>query len=80
MADEKSQDKVVSASAEDTKQADTGDNKKTEDSAASGSTTEQPKPPRQLPTHYKGMPRQWEKNQGAPEEGYLSAVAADYEA
>ncbi|KAI1103035.1 hypothetical protein F4804DRAFT_333721 [Jackrogersella minutella] len=64
MADEKSQEKVVSASGEDAKNADSGDNKKTEAAAAdSGSTTEQSRPPRQLPTHYKGMPRQWEKNQ-----------------
>ncbi|KAI2470757.1 hypothetical protein F4781DRAFT_389727 [Annulohypoxylon bovei var. microspora] len=64
MSDEKSQDKVVSTSGEETKKADTSDNKKTEDTAAdSGSTTEPSRPPRQLPTHYKGMPRQWEKNQ-----------------
>ncbi|KAI1207628.1 uncharacterized protein F4807DRAFT_462436 [Annulohypoxylon truncatum] len=62
MADEKSQDKVVSTSGEETKKADTGDNKKTEDTD-SGSTTEQSRPPRQLLSHYRGMPKQWEKNQ-----------------
>ncbi|KAI0886940.1 uncharacterized protein GGS22DRAFT_119316 [Annulohypoxylon maeteangense] len=63
MADDKSQDKVVPTSGEESKQADTGDNKKTEDTADSGPTTEQSRPPRQLPTHYRGMPKQWEKNQ-----------------
>ncbi|KAI0380470.1 hypothetical protein F5Y04DRAFT_98896 [Hypomontagnella monticulosa] len=73
MADNKSQDKTAVASGDETKKsesvpentahADSGD-KKTEDAAAaeSGSAASQSRPAKQLPTHYKGMPNQWEKN------------------
>ncbi|KAI1409218.1 hypothetical protein F5Y13DRAFT_93914 [Hypoxylon sp. FL1857] len=65
MADEKSQDKVVAGPGEEAKKTDTGDNNKTEAAAAdAGSTnTSQERPRGQLPTHYRGMPKQWEKNQ-----------------
>ncbi|KAI2616855.1 hypothetical protein GGR54DRAFT_641448 [Hypoxylon sp. NC1633] len=77
MADDKSQDKVASSPGEEAKkiervtentaQTDSGD-KKTEDAsiAEADSTASQSKPTRHLPTHYRGMPKQWEKNQGAP--------------
>ncbi|KAI0836974.1 hypothetical protein F5Y06DRAFT_298212 [Hypoxylon sp. FL0890] len=68
MADEKSQENIVPTSGQEAKKADSGDNKKTESAAAdagstTGQTTEQPRPRGQLPTHYRGMPKQWEKNQ-----------------
>ncbi|KAI0114651.1 hypothetical protein F4776DRAFT_324764 [Hypoxylon sp. NC0597] len=63
MADEKSQEKVVATSGEEAKKTDSGDNNKTEGAAPdAGSTTAQARPRGQLPTHYKGMPKQWEKN------------------
>ncbi|OTB02060.1 hypothetical protein M426DRAFT_323005 [Hypoxylon sp. CI-4A] len=64
MADEKSQDKHVAVSGEEAKPADSGDNKTTEDAAAADSDSTTNKPVRQLRSHYKGMPRQWEKNKG----------------
>ncbi|KAI1136485.1 hypothetical protein F5Y05DRAFT_415253 [Hypoxylon sp. FL0543] len=66
MADEKPQEKVTPTSEEEAKKTDSGDNNKTEGAAAdagSTTTTAQPRPRGQLPTHYRGMPKQWEKNQ-----------------
>ncbi|XXH01832.1 hypothetical protein Hte_008194 [Hypoxylon texense] len=67
--------KATTTSGEEAKRADpvsdttteaqhSGDNKKTEDTpVASDPTSQAQKPPtRHLPTHYKGMPNQWEKN------------------
>ncbi|OTA92412.1 hypothetical protein M434DRAFT_396408 [Hypoxylon sp. CO27-5] len=63
MTDEKSQEKVVATSGEEAKKTDSGDNKKTEAAATDAdSTTAQSRPRGQLPTHYRGMPKQWEKN------------------
>ncbi|KAI8963480.1 hypothetical protein F5Y11DRAFT_346464 [Daldinia sp. FL1419] len=72
MADNKSQDKTVLASgneakvdpvSENTTQTDSGDNKTENAATSDSSSTSQSKPTRHLPTHYKGMPKQWEKNQ-----------------
>ncbi|KAI0845407.1 hypothetical protein F5Y00DRAFT_265662 [Daldinia vernicosa] len=73
MADNKSQDKTVLASEEETKkvgpvsestaQTDSGDNKTENAATSDSSSTSQSRPTRHLPTHYKGMPKQWEKNQ-----------------
>ncbi|OTA66094.1 hypothetical protein K449DRAFT_431568 [Hypoxylon sp. EC38] len=64
MAEEKSQEKVVATSGEEAKKTDSGDNNKTEAAATDAdSTTAQSRPRGQLPTHYRGMPKQWEKNQ-----------------
>ncbi|KAI1385446.1 uncharacterized protein F4822DRAFT_432298 [Hypoxylon trugodes] len=56
--------KKTDPSSDNTTQADSGDNKQAEDTAAAdaGSTTSQFKPTKHLPTHYRGMPKQWEKN------------------
>ncbi|KAI1371253.1 hypothetical protein F4677DRAFT_435956 [Hypoxylon crocopeplum] len=74
MADDKSQDKIVPSEGDESKKADPvsekasqtdATNNKTEDAAADAdSTASQSRPTRHLPTHYKGMPKQWEKNQG----------------
>lgn len=80
MADKSSQNSAVKASVseEATKKAGVSENttqtktdsadentKKTEDAAAdAGSTASQSRPTKHLPTHFRGMPRQWEKNQG----------------
>ncbi|KAI2635887.1 hypothetical protein GGS26DRAFT_589554 [Hypomontagnella submonticulosa] len=79
MADDKSQDKAACGSGDEAKTSesvagntihtDSGD-EKTEDAAAadSGSATSQSRPAKQLPTHYKGMPNQWEKNRAPKKE------------
>ncbi|KAK6952790.1 hypothetical protein Daesc_005084 [Daldinia eschscholtzii] len=74
MADDKSQDQTsapasgVETKKEDsqlvqTAQTDSGDNKAENTATSDSSSTSQPRPTRHLPTHYKGMPKQWEKNQ-----------------
>ncbi|KAI1798682.1 hypothetical protein F4811DRAFT_558581 [Daldinia bambusicola] len=74
MADDKSQDQAsaltsgVEAKKEDppldqAAQTDTGDNKAENTATSDSSSTSQSRPTRHLPTHYKGMPKQWEKNQ-----------------
>ncbi|KAI6082988.1 hypothetical protein F4821DRAFT_245660 [Hypoxylon rubiginosum] len=66
--------KATMASGEEAKKADPvadttaeahSDDKKTEDAPADSDSTSQPRKTTHLPTHYKGMPRQWEKNRGA---------------
>ncbi|KAI0179875.1 hypothetical protein GGR52DRAFT_216158 [Hypoxylon sp. FL1284] len=39
-----------------------GDDKKADETPAGADSTAK-RPTKHLPTHYKGMPRQWEKNQ-----------------
>ncbi|KAH9993453.1 hypothetical protein F4779DRAFT_623485 [Xylariaceae sp. FL0662B] len=48
---------------ENASQADTGDGKKTgEATADTTSTTSRETAPKQLLSHYRGMPKNWEKN------------------
>ncbi|KAI1773236.1 hypothetical protein F4818DRAFT_121229 [Hypoxylon cercidicola] len=49
--------------ADTTTETHSENDEKTEDAPANSDSTSQTRPTRHLPTHYKGMPKQWEKNQ-----------------
>ncbi|KAL7619889.1 hypothetical protein AAE478_010436 [Parahypoxylon ruwenzoriense] len=71
MADDREQDKGAPAPRDAPKNVEpvSGD-KKTDEAVAGAGSSALPKenPGRHLPTHFRGMPKQWEKNQ-EPEKG-----------